>query len=108
MHAGVPPEPINITLIRTTYNMTSTKVKLSWSQLYLGTSRVDFYIVNITYYQFGSILTSAQAAGITVEGIPYDHNVTIMITSVNCYSENEGDSFIINIREDVIILILNL
>lgn len=105
---GIPSKPTNVSVKKTTHNMTASNITLSWNQPTMG--RVDHYKVNVTSYETQSVdislMTNTSSA--EVEGIPYDQNITIVITSVNCYSENEGDTFTINISEEIFLSVCHL
>ena len=88
---GVPPQPMNVTLSHKVYGTTTSNVTASWC--HTSTGRIDLYRVNITYYGVDSILLMTRTPSITVVDIPYNQSVALTVTSVNCYSETEGNAF---------------
>ena len=96
---GVPPKPTNVSLSQVVYEIAASNVTVSWNQPTTG--RIDFYIVNITSYRLESLSLIAKIPSVALDSIPYGQDVNITIISVNCYSESEGDLFVISIRKAV-------
>lgn len=94
---GMPIRPTNITRAHTTYSNVASNVTLSWNLPTVG--RVDMYHVNVSYEPNMLMNYSTNTPAVTVEGIPYDQQVIVSITSVNCYSDSERAYFNINISE---------
>ena len=79
--------------------MAASNVTVSWNLP--ATGRIDFYKVNLTSYSLELSLLMTNTPSVVLDGIPYGQDVNVTITSVNCYSENEGDIFVISICKAV-------
>ena len=91
MHAGSPNRPTNITISQKAYDETGVNFTLTWNLSLTG--RVDTYNVNVSYEPNQLIQYSTKVLSVEVQGIPYDEQVFINITSVNCHSESEKANF---------------
>ena len=100
LYIGMPVRPTNITRVQTIYSTIASNVTLSWNMPTIG--RVDMYHVNVSYEPNITMNYSTNTPAITVEGIPYNQQVIVSITSVNCYSDSERAYFNITISETTI------
>lgn len=95
---GTPPiAPTNITRVHTTHSTRGSDVTLSWKSPAVG--RVDMYHIYVLYEPSKYMNYSTNTPPAIVEGIPYDQQVLVSITSVNCYSESERAYFNVTISE---------
>ena len=86
MYAGSPNRPTNITISHKMYDGMGINFTLSWNLPLTG--KVDAYNVNISYEGNQLVQYFTRSLSVQVQGIPYDKQVFINITSENCHSES--------------------
>ena len=82
------------------YNKTAFSFILYWNSPTTG--RVDMYHINVSYGLTQSVEYVTTTPTVEVEGIDYDRQIIISITSINCHSQSESAFYNLTISEAII------
>ena len=100
VNLGTPNKPNNITLRHRTYNRTASNVTMTWNS---PQERVDTYCINVSYGQNQQpVKYTSNASKVVLEGIPYNEQIFVNITSANCHSESDRAHFNFTISKIII------
>ena len=97
LNVGRPSKPHNITYSDRTYGRTASNVTVMWNS---PLERVDTYCINASSFgQHQQYMYTSNTSKVVLEGIPYNQQIFVNISSVNCHSKSDKVHFNFTISE---------
>ena len=101
---GTPPSPFNLTSFIKEYHDSFYSITLSWAAAQF---RVDYYVMTIIsgagillqneLILAHNISNNLQTPSIAIFNLPYNENITVLLSAHNCIGSSSPDSITFNI-----------